>query len=759
MGPTSVRRLYPWQVLLILLAVLMITPLSTLAAEISGIVTNAEGGEPLGKIVVSVSGTSFSAITSADGKFRITGLPTGKYVLQARGLGYRTLSELFALTSADDSKEFVIHLTPDAFRRSETVEVHGDVFEPAAWPAVGDMNLTSSEIQETSTVIANDPYRSIQSLSGVSASGNDDLFAQFSVMGTPYEQVGVYVDDVRVPNLLHTIPSFPDAPSLSLFTGNGVEELRLMPVAFPVRYAEDNGAALVITTRTGTDGPPLFHVSVGVGDSEFVGEGGFGGSHHGTWLFSARKSYIGYLTHFFNSSSFSDVGFYDANVKFSYDLTPANTISLFATGGQTHINDPSLPPTSDPSTIKKGSNDVGIGRLGWRWQASPRMVLDTRMAYVRSGFDQQNPTGVVLDHQLDREWSTGTIFSWNWREGGIVEAGYSTRWPHLNEDSNFFFSTGQPPISSSSRFVFQSQNAFVQFSQQFWKQRLRLEGGVRWAKQGTIPVEPVTGQASASLRLLRNTLLEAGWGKYDQFLGSGGALECGFIGTQVVCFSPLPYASSQYIVAIEQHLGTRTRVRLEAFDRQNEIRDNIYLQNPSRLVADSLLSSRDYSRGMQLVLQRRSENRLSGWIGYTLVYARQGFYPLSVPQIPAPISPGFPYEPTLVDQRHSVNLFATCRLTPTWRLSVKNLYGSGYPVEIGPPAVMRLSPYERLDLRVDKSWLLNRWKLSLYGELLNATNHYNPIFQGTTLVVTGPPIISTTQGVPITPTVGLAFDF
>src|SRR5689334_7810135 len=112
MGPASVSRL---SIHLILLAVLLTVPIAAVAAEISGTVTNAEGGEPLGKIIVSVSGTSFSAVTSADGKFRITGLPQGKHILSIRGLGYRNLSEPFELASEDDAKEFVIHLTPDAF--------------------------------------------------------------------------------------------------------------------------------------------------------------------------------------------------------------------------------------------------------------------------------------------------------------------------------------------------------------------------------------------------------------------------------------------------------------------------------------------------------------------------------------------------------------------------------------------------------------------------------------------------------------------
>ena len=60
---------------------------------------------------------------------------------------------------------------------------------------------------------------------------------------------------------------------------------------------------------------------------------------------------------------------------------------------------------------------------------------------------------------------------------------------------------------------------------------------------------------------------------------------------------------------------------------------------------------------------------------------------------------------------------------------------------------------------MDKSWLLSRWKLSLNGELLNVTNHYNPVFQGGGPIVNGPIFIQTTQSIPLTATVGLAFDF
>ena len=728
------------------------------AAEIHGVVRNAEGGEPLAKIQVSLAESGARLETGPDGKFQFTSLPLGNYTLRINGVGYRGATQNLTLLTATDSKEFEIFLAPDFFRRNEVVEVREDVFTPSDWPAVGDMNLTSSELQETSTVAVNDPYRSLQTLPGVSSSANNDLQAQFAVMGAPYENVGVYVDDVRVPNLLHTIPGFQDAASLSLFTGNDVQELRLMPVAYPARYGDDAGAALAITTRTGTEGRPTFHFSAGLVDTEGIAEGGFARAHHGTWLISARKSYTGYLDQFVDSRSFSDVSLYDANFKVTYDLTPAHMLSFFATGGQTHLNNPSIPASDPPSTFKNGSNDLAIGRFGWRWQISRSLVLDSRAAYVRSGFERDNPTRVILSRQLDREFSGGAILSWSYAEGGVLQAGYSNRRPLLNNESNFFANAG-PPLHSYDEVAFHSQNAFAQFSQPLWKRRLVVEGGLRWAKQSAVRMQPVTGQASASLRTLEDTYLEAGWGKFSQFTANGGLVGCSEVGLQAVCLAPLPYTSTQYLIAVEQRLGARSRFRLEAFDRQNRTLDDLEALAPKTLLAKSALVSKDYSRGLQLLFQRRSENRLSGWIGYTLVYARQKQYTVDLPQFPAPVFLGTPYGPTLADQRHNVNLFASYRLTPSVRFGVKNLYGSGFPLIPGEPPNFRLGSYERLDLRVDKSWQRTRYKFSLYGELLNATNHYNPVFENFIVGPAGTSVPLTAQGVPITPTIGIAFDF
>ena len=597
--PFSVHRICRRAFLLLLTLFTAVT--SVLAADVSGVVTNAQGGEPLARIQVTLLGTTIATVSGPDGRFRFSQLPAGSYVLQVSGVGYRSFTVSFELTAPDEIKEFTIVLVPENLRFTDRVRVTGEVFESKDWPAVGDLTLTSSELRQTSTVLADDPFRSLQALPGVSPSANNDFLAQFSVTGAPYSQVGVYVDDVLVPNLLHAVANTPDAPTLSLFTGNDVDDIRLLPVAYPVRYADGIGAALAIRTRTGSDGPPHFHGSAGLAYSEILGEGRL--TRKGTWLIDARKSYIGYLVNAVGGTRFSQDGFYDADVKLTYSLTPGQTFSFLITGGRLSIDDPSLPPTSLPTELGKGINDLAIGRLGWRWTPSSNLVLDAYGAYVSTRFEEDNAAAQLIDKSRDSEWSGGTNFSWSWRPRAILQAGYSLRWPEQAFASNIF-NAGQPPVFSSFPFSDLRQDAYAQQSVPFWKDRVRLQGGLRWGKLNTLRVQPFSGQSSLTCRIAPNTRLEAAWGHYAQLPVRGGiAVILG--GGPGLGFASLPFSSSHFVLAVEQRLGERSRLRVEAFHRQNEDRSDLYsfvtLSSPPVLLKSSALLGRDYSRGVQFL--------------------------------------------------------------------------------------------------------------------------------------------------------------
>jgi CarboxypepD_reg-like domain len=768
------------------LAVLLLAvALPAWGAEIRGRITNAVGGEPLERVEIVVLENKARVVSSTNGEFDIPNLAPGSYTLWLNAVGYRLLTVRFTLSTADEAKEFSITMVPDNFYHTDKVEVHADVFQVADSPATMETNLTASEIRETSTVFADDPFRAVQTLPGVSAEGNNEFFAEFSVMGAPFSSVSIYIDDVLVEDPFHEIGNFSEGASLGVLTSEVVDEMKLLPAAYPERYGDADGAALDIHTREGSHSRPLFRVSAGIVASEILGEGAVGPERNGSWLFSARKSYINYLIKN-RVQDAADVGFEDADLKLNYDLSPRQQVSLFATDGHTNM------AMTDPASLSdfdyaSGVSDFSFARAGWRWTLSPKLLIDARGAYIREPDQLFNNTNLLLTKTDHREWVGSGAVSWAWKKEQLLQAGLSERSLRDSEEQTYFVD-GMNPESYSLAGSGLHQSAYIQQSANFPHQRVSLLASLRWDRFQTYLPQRFSPQIEMALHATRSTQFQVAGGRYTQYFNAAYSLPPG----NCVGAAALPPTSEHYTAAVEQRLGDNTRLRLQAFQRKDSYTlGEAFSSGPiiSSGLGDLISSNscpvltavpggtfqRDYSHGVQLVLQRRSANRLSGWLGYTLMKAQERLYQVPVPYAPYSIfynSGG--YFPTVEDQRHTVNAFATYRLKPTLNLSGKFVYGSGVPVpsgayiELGNGQYLpfglnqtRLGTYARLDVRSDKDWAFDRWKLTLYGEILNLTNHYNARYAYESGIdpATGQAQVKTLEGLPVTPTVGVVFQF
>ncbi len=535
-----------------------------------------------------------------------------------------------------------------------------------------------------------------------------------------------------------------------------------MMAAYPERFGDDVGAALEIRTREGSRTKPLFRFAPGLADSEFLGEGGLGSSGKGSWLASARKSYIGWLVRNRVGPDFSDISFYDADAKLTYDVAPGQSLSLYALGGHTNVK--TTQPTSTDFT--GGAGDFYFSRLGWRATINDRLVLNTRTAYIRQPL-VEHYAGAYDSHQDYREWTAGSDLVWNWTTQHVLEAGWMLRRMEYPE----FFGALQPNGTVTLAYVNPITlrgTGYLEHSSALFGNKLHLFGGIRYDQSEHYPDSPVSPQVSAALQMARATTLQFGYGHYVQNDFPPNVAPTGS------CFgdSQSWRASNHYTASIEQRTGDNLRVRLEAFAR--ETTDTIHFR-ASQVVCSFFPAQpelteplgHERSRGLQLMLQRRSANRLSGWIGYALIYAREN----SLYYNPVTLSSSSftPYYSTFEDQRHSLNTFVTYRFKPTLNLSGKLLFGSGFPISSGYQVVangsvqltpvQRQSPYLRVDVRSDKSWSWTRWKMTLYGEVLNLTNHSNRIVTSFAFLPNGVLQTTTAQALPITPTAGLAFEF
>jgi hypothetical protein len=120
-----------------------------------------------------------------------------------------------------------------------------------------------------------------------------------------------------------------------------------------------------------------------------------------------------------------------------------------------------------------------------------------------------------------------------------------------------------------------------------------------------------------------------------------------------------------------------------------------------------------------------------------------------------------------------VSAYGSYRFTGTFNVSGQWRYGSGLPIPgffraqgtdlfLAPERnSLRLPSYSRVDLRANKAFLFEKWKLTLSAEVLNVTHHQNlrvPVIDGIN-PVTGRVFHHFGDAMPVLPALGVAIEF
>lgn len=158
--------------------------------------------------------------------------------------------------------------------------------------------------------------------------------------------------------------------------------------------------------------------------------------------------------------------------------------------------------------------------------------------------------------------------------------------------------------------------------------------------------------------------------------------------------------------------------------------------------------------GVEVMLRHEITTNFFGWLAYTLSWSEDD------PR------PGAGFSPTSFDQRHNLILVAQYKFGNGWELGGRFQLTSGDPTTPvidstlstdtmsyssinGQANSARLPTFNQLDLRVDKTWLFDRWQLGVYLDVLNVYNAQNAEFLNydyryrTQQVITGIPILPT----------------
>ena len=126
------------------------------------------------------------------------------------------------------------------------------------------------------------------------------------------------------------------------------------------------------------------------------------------------------------------------------------------------------------------------------------------------------------------------------------------------------------------------------------------------------------------------------------------------------------------------------------------------------------------SFGVEALIRRQVRNGLYGWLSYTLSLSERKNNGLWVP---------YDY-----DRTHLLNVVAGLPLPRNWDVGLRLTYQSGLPAttSYGYNSA-RADGYFRMDLRIDKRAVWNKWLLDFYIDLTNATLYPEEVVPGTTI--------------------------
>jgi len=728
---------------------------------LAGAVVDGRTGAPLEKVLVVVEDTGQSAQTGADGRFAIPGVVAGPHHLYVSVVGYALLRREVTIGPDPSSRDVLLRLSEGTTAYSETVTVTPDAFRATADAVPSSAILGSADLMNLRGVLADDPLRAVQVLPGVAT--GDDLRSEFTVRGSDFRHITFTLDGFATPYLLHTVRGVEDrgpTGSVAMINSDVIDEVTLLNGGYPQRYSGHTGSEVDFRLRDGSRERRTLHVAVSGTNAGAVAEGPIGGARRGSWLVSARQSYLDLIVHRITDSSAS-FGFTDAQGRVAYDLSPRHRVDLTVLAGRSRFeNDP---VARDIDDLHAGLNASVVGVAGWRF-TTPRLVLSQRLLAADNRFHNENSDGVELDKGRDRQFA--------WR--GDVTAPLAS--------SLEIGGGGEVERRDDSRVrrrLAPNRVDLVQLDD--YSGDALLAGGyvsARWKPHPSITIAPgvrgdrwtLTDQSTTSpwiqteWRPSRGPTVRASAGRYQQFadfenvLGVSGGVDL------------QPERAGQYDLGLEQRIGHGLRVTATLYDRE----EHEMLRRPgletrlvgTRVVRGSAAARYDnrlegFARGVELMLQRTTSGRgVSGWLSYA--YGRNRYHD---------VVNGESFWGDF-DQRHTLNAWASYRHSDRASFVGKLRMGSNFPIPgyyaesdgayriTDVRNTTRLPLYSRLDLRANRTFNWSRRRLTLFAEVINVLNRDNLRF--------GPPRVSVITGqttrpfdtmIPIVPSVGVLIEF
>jgi outer membrane cobalamin receptor len=759
---SGVKLTAPHKLIIILL---LLSPFVVVAQErlitLRGRVVDANSGEPMANVRVVAKLTDRSTITDADGAFTLE-LPPGPQELYITTVTYGLVKKSIN-ASEGTSSNIEIALNEDAAALTEQVTISSGPFESTRTTSTFEQTLNKRELQATSSILLSDPIRAAQALPGVGS--NDDFRSEFSVRGAGFDRVGVWLDGVLTDNFVHTVAGgYPDTGSLSVINSDAINSVSLLSGGSPANFGNRTAAVLDLDSRDGNRVKPSGRIAAALSGISGIVDGPIS-SGKGSYLIAARKSYIGYLVRRINDQNeFANnppvLGFADVQGKLLYDLSERNQLGVSAIFGNFDYDRNRDRELLFVNSVFRGDSHNSLFNAHWNFTPNPQVFWQTRFFAQKTSFKNVNRDELILNDGDRSQYGIRSDVSFQLPRSNRLEAGLYVRSLNVNSVSQRF-SFANVPFDFGSFDQDGIEQAY--YAQDTWKNerwRLQFTGGLRVEHSEITSQTLNSPRASLSWSINEHWRVHAMVGRYYQFPDFEQIF--GRLGSRSLRAERATNVSG----GVEALVGDRVRVSFEVFNREDA---NLFFSLSEPRLDGGFVSFGEFpfrnsldghARGFELTLQRRSANKLAGWISYSYLRTK-----LTDSQT------GLSFVADN-EQRHLLNTYASYRFTDTWNLSSVFRFGSGPPIpgffrQAGDIFFLsdrrnevRVPDYARLDVRVSKAFLFKRWKLTATGEVLNLLNRNNLRYAGfDNFDLSGRVFGQLDRVLPILPSAGVVIEF
>lgn len=737
---------------------------------IKGTVVDAEVKSPLPQVKIKVLGLERETMTDEEGKFAFYEVPVGYYTLEFSSRFYTTLRKTDIIVKSQRTTWVDAELQlAQSFREKEEITVTAGYFSSTEKEPTSISNFSFEEIRRLA-VPAGDVSRILSTLpSVVSVNAMQNTL---TVRGGSPAENSFYVDNMEIPNINHYPQLGSTAGAIGLLNIDFIRDVHFYSGGFSPRYGDSLSSIMDIRFREGNQDKHIFQLGLDMMGASVVGEGPIY-KNTGSWMFSARRSYLDLLIKLMGQGV--PVEYIDYQGKINIDLSPSHRLSFLGIGGIDHSGTQKEDALRDKESYY-GGLDTKEYTWGINWFSMWGSSGYSKTSISQSYIQYKDYYYHTVSEELAREGKNSEkALTWrninHFRLNQTNEISFGLEWKHLTNNYDYFLAgytdvLGQQ-VPSISRDVQISEDMYTAFFNWSWSpfSSLDLNTGMRmtyWSLSKNLHLSP---RFSLSYKLSKNTSLQASAGIFGQHLPLHLLHQ---VETPERLHDPLAY---HFILGISHLLTQSTRMSIEIYDKEYHhfpldpdqpklfIFDEIFYQGFVKEHQRIVDTGRGRAKGVEVMIQKKLVDRLYGVISGS--YFQTGYRGLD----------GV-WRNRVYDNRFIFSLQGGYKFNKNWECSWKWILAGGYPytpfdLEASEQAntgvydqnrinQKRLLPIHYLNLRMDKRFYFGKSNLILYLTLWNVYNHKNVISRYWNTIEEKPDQVELWG---ILPCLGLEFEF